>query len=439
MRLALVLTLAASALASSDVQAFEAPRDDATLPDLAIAADEEIPIPELVAMWGRRFDALFVIDPRLNGSKLRFATPVTTLTWGTARAILEAHDLLVIESQPATDGPWVLRVHDRPLLGLGPHPLAAESSAAVRDELVTAVFSIAHGAGPSIFTTLSQNVSEGRPGCRLGALLYVPGPELIVVVDRPSTVSTLGALIETLDVDGPRPDLEPRRIVIESEVWEVETATDQLSIGVELAALRSTRPIGFAFPPPQVLREARLDPVVTRDAFDRIPLLLQMIASLAEARLVTKPFAVTNDHAPVTFSLWTPGCFHMPSADDPVHTLLVAPRIGARGDITLDVSLTLARGSDVRTSTASITVPNGRYVLLGLDHETERKVEDKVPLLGDLPLIGHAFRTWTRSISRSRVYIAVRPTVFAREGLAPCRGHKGERAAWLPRSVAELP
>jgi hypothetical protein len=68
MRLALVLTLAASALATSDARAFDAPRDDATLPDLAIAADEEIPIPELVAMWGRRFDALFVIDPALRRS-----------------------------------------------------------------------------------------------------------------------------------------------------------------------------------------------------------------------------------------------------------------------------------------------------------------------------------------------------------------------------------
>lgn len=448
MRLALVLTLTAFALATSDARAFEAPRDDATLPDLTIATDEEIAIPELVMMWSRRFDALAVIDPALSGSTVHFVTPVTTLTWGTMKAILDAHGAAVLESQPAVDGPWVLRVYSRARLANRPFAAAAE---AANGQVVAAVFSIAHGAGQRIFAALCQNVSEGRSSHRLGAVFYVPGPEQIVVVDRPTTVRVLGELIETLDFDGPPRDLEPRRLVIESEVWEVGAPTDLLSIGVELAALSrgAAGAIGLGLSWPQGSRDAsRLSAIVDRDTLDRVPLLLQEIAAFDEARLVTKPFVITDENTPVTFSLSNRGCFFgsinmvpPPSAEDAAHTLLLAPRVCPGDDVALDASLNLARGADARTSTASVTVPNGRYAVFGLELETERTVEDRVPILGDLPLLGPAFRSWSRRVSRARVYIFVRPTLLAPTGPATStrRGHSAERAAWLPSSVPERP
>lgn len=449
MRLALALTLMASAVAiSDDARALEAPHDDATLPDLAIASDEQIAIPELVAMWSRRFDALAVIDPALNGSTVHFVTPVTTLTWGTMKAILDPHGAAVAESK-LVDGPWVLRVYSR--ARLPNRPFAAPPEAQTR-RFVTAVFSIAHGAGHRIFAALRQNVSEGRSNHRLGAVLYAPGPEQIVVVDRPATVRVLGELIETLDVDGTPRDLEPRRLAIEAEVWEVELPTDQLSIGVELAALGSrgaAGAIGLGLFWPQGSQDAsRLSAIVDRDALDRVPLLLQEIAAFDEARLVTKSFAITDESTPVTFSLSNRGCFFgstnmvpPPSAEDAAHTLVLAPRVRPGEDVALDVSLTSWRGADARTSTASVTVPNGRYAVFGLERETERTVEERVPLLGDLPLLGRAFRTWSRRVSRARVYMFVRPTLLAPAGPATStrRGHPAERAAWLPASVSERP
>jgi general secretion pathway protein D len=653
MRLALVLSLAATTLVVGEARAFERPTDDATLPNLAIATHEEIAITELVAMWGRRFDALPMIDQNLHALKVRFVTPVTALTWGATKSILEFHDAVVIEGQPVAGGPWMLRVHHRntaPNREPGPYPLV-DGARAAGSEVVTAVFPIAHGAGQSIFNTIMQ-IWRRDPNARLGTMFHVPGPELIIIVDQASKVRYFGQLIESLDVAGPRRDYtvvtlehapaeqvaalvtqalttlatqagpvpggvtsaapqvlpdprtnqliisanavdhplvrrlvsdldvpvavtpgklriyrcrdveaehlasrlqevlngaaaaggaasttvtgvatvsqvptrivadakknfliiqaeepayreilrllaeldeKPRRVMIEGEVWEVSTPTDQLSIGVELAALTnahegSTRPAGatgFGLSQLSVQEDAAGNPtsvgrlpgfgagltaVITRDTFSRIPLILNMIANFEQAKLVTKPYAVTNDNSEATFTveLTTPFLkneFNQIAQTQSVDyarastNLRIKPQVNSETYLTLEVSLqissfsgsgsaSLPPGTSSRSYTGKVTVPSNEYVVFGgLEQETERTAEDKVPFLGDIPILGHLFKNWTRSRSRSRVYIFIRATIFddedfaddARAGqhLRRVAHEEAERAEWLPPIVPE--
>src|SRR5687768_10171401 len=110
-RTAILLALLASTPVAA--QEAEAPRDDAVLTDLEVASHAEVEVSELVAMWGRRFKALVAIDPQLRPVKVRFVTPVTSLTWGATKAILNLHDVVVLEGQPTPGMGWLIRAHHR--------------------------------------------------------------------------------------------------------------------------------------------------------------------------------------------------------------------------------------------------------------------------------------------------------------------------------------
>lgn len=143
------------------------------------------------------------------------------------------------------------------------------------------------------------------------------------------------------------------------------------------------------------------------------------------------------------------------------------PRITATRDIDLLVSLELSSLSpsatqnggliiDRRTTQTRVVVKNGQTIVIsGILREQESDVKRKVPLLGDLPLIGALFTSTDTSTSRSELIAFIRPIVVdnpeANDRLnQPMREHlqnmreplseqrkrmkEGERSAW-DRSV----
>ncbi|MCO5166169.1 MAG: hypothetical protein M9894_07350 [Planctomycetes bacterium] len=308
---------------------------------------------------------------------------------------------------------------------------------------------------------------------------------LLIQAEEPAYRDVLRLLAEL--------DQRPMRVLIEAEVWEVSTPTDQLSIGVELAALTnahdgSTRPAGataFGLSTLQPQQDAQgnitslgrvpnvgagLTAVLTRDTFNRIPLILNMIANFEESRLVTKSFAATNDNesASFTVSLATPyvrvNTSNVAVQQDVAYvdassTLKIKPQVNSADYLTLELELqissfsgsgspTLPPGTSTRSYAGKVTVPNERYVAFGgLEQETERTAEDKVPFVGDIPVLGHLFKNWSRSRTRTRVYIFIRPTIFAEDSFGPdgrlgehlrARAHAAaKREAWLPPVVPE--
>ena len=110
-------------------------------------------------------------------------------------------------------------------------------------------------------------------------------------------------------------------------------------------------------------------------------------------------------------------------------TLTIKPHI-SKGD-QLRLEITLER-SDFRDTAASlrdkdptppdkitsnvdtvITVPDGRTIILGgLEKVTQSKGGSKVPLLGDIPLIGGLFRSVANSDAQTRLYVFVKAHIL---------------------------
>ena len=85
--------------------------------------------------------------------------------------------------------------------------------------------------------------------------------------------------------------------------------------------------------------------------------------------------------------------------------------------ITATDSLTLEGASDIITNKREILttalIKDGQVLVLGgLISEDEEEVEQKVPLLGDLPLLGGLFRSTNKSREKKNLMVFIHPVIL---------------------------
>ncbi|MDP8993733.1 MAG: type II secretion system secretin GspD [Pseudomonadota bacterium] len=106
-------------------------------------------------------------------------------------------------------------------------------------------------------------------------------------------------------------------------------------------------------------------------------------------------------------------------------TLEVTPQINAGGTIKLDLRQEVSsiagpvssRFQDLilnkREIRTTITVDDGEIVGIGgLLDDNDRRTIERIPLLGDIPVIGNLFRSRSRSRARTNLMVFIRPTIL---------------------------
>ena len=96
------------------------------------------------------------------------------------------------------------------------------------------------------------------------------------------------------------------------------------------------------------------------------------------------------------------------------------------GSSTTEFTPTIAK----RTANTTVTVPDGQTIVIaGLTRKDKQKVDHRLPLLGDIPLLGWFFR-YTREIEKTaNLLILVTPTIIREPGDAT-----GSTQAWRLRT-----
>lgn len=102
--------------------------------------------------------------------------------------------------------------------------------------------------------------------------------------------------------------------------------------------------------------------------------------------------------------------------------LLVTPQINEGNGVQLTIeqevsSVSGATGVDIainkREIKTTVMVENGATVILGgLIDEDVQESEQKVPLLGDIPILGHLFKSTTNSTRKRNLMVFLRPTII---------------------------
>ncbi|AVR98725.1 type IV pilus secretin PilQ [Pseudoduganella armeniaca] len=103
--------------------------------------------------------------------------------------------------------------------------------------------------------------------------------------------------------------------------------------------------------------------------------------------------------------------------------LEVTPQITPDGNVVVDVDVNKdSVGAETRAGFAidtkhvktQVMVENGGTVVLGgIYQQTERNTVSKVPLLGDVPVVGHLFRNTSRTSEKTELLVFITPKVVA--------------------------
>jgi general secretion pathway protein D len=170
--------------------------------------------------------------------------------------------------------------------------------------------------------------------------------------------------------------------------------------------------------------------------------LLRAVATNVDANILSRPSIVTLDNQEAEILVGqniplitgqatgtastTENPFTTVERKDIGITLRVTPQINEGDAITLDVVQEVENVSQSASSGATDIVTNKRsvktkvlvqdqeiLVLGGLIDTTDQKTVKKIPLLGDLPLLGAAFRTTKVEQLRRNLMVFIRPTILS--------------------------
>lgn len=183
---------------------------------------------------------------------------------------------------------------------------------------------------------------------------------------------------------------------------------------------------------------------------DGVSAVLSFLNSDNETEVVATPRAVTADNETAKLEVTrafpifkiTPGSANTPAGSEITYTnvgtiLNVTPRISANSNVFMKVVPEVSNidSKDVQTINgqrneanvyavrrieANVVIPSGSTLVMGgLISDTKSKGNTKVPLFGDIPLVGKAFRHENRSRTKANLLIFVTPSIVGDTDFQP--------------------
>lgn len=278
---------------------------------------------------------------------------------------------------------------------------------------------------------------------------------LIITAD-PDTLRSLKAVIRQLDI-------RRAQVLIEAIIAEISTTKDsEFSVGLAVDGTASTGaniPIGLsnfgglsailgaAAAGSSGLSGVDIGAAVTpgltilgggtASSGTRYAVLLRALATDSSANILSTPSIVTldNEEAEIivgqnvpfvtgsTTSSTNTNPFQTIERQDVGLTLKVTPQINEGDTIKLDIEQEVSSvifTSDIigpttkkRSIKTSVLVDDGGLLVLGgLIEESLNETESKIPILGDIPLIGRFFRSTTTDNVKQNLMVFLRPTII---------------------------
>ena len=295
-----------------------------------------------------------------------------------------------------------------------------------------------------ILDSMSKSVDPGSDKTAIPISIQAhPSLNSLIVTAPPSMLGTFKALIEGLDI--PRP-----QVLVEAIIVEVNLDT-LAELGVEWSR-DVNQPTNFGTAGGVNLTPNSLSPLtVTENGAvtlgsglslgyfrgGNIHALFTALAGESNANILSTPsiVALDNEQASILVGENVPFItgtenrqgsepFQTIQRQDIGITLKVKPRINNNSSVTLDIeqsvesiTQTAANTADIVTNKREIStrvlIGNDEILVLGgliRDEITESR--SKVPILGDIPLIGRAFRNTTNDIDKRNLMVFIHPVIL---------------------------
>jgi len=286
-----------------------------------------------------------------------------------------------------------------------------------------------NGAPSSSATDIATTVTQALQGTAPDLRITVPpnGTQL-VLTGSPYSIRLAKSLIDQLDV-------EQKLVVLDTEILEVdETAARNLGLSFTAPVITST----FGEVPPSSPDGGTPPPFIRLQQFSRTPisfgLNLNLLIQNGKGRVLADPRITTISGRTATIRagdniaiLTTTGGGTGTVATTQLQTfqtgvtLDITPVVNAGGFITVALHPTVNSLAGISNGIPQIATRDTQttvamredqtLVIGGLIQDTTTRTESKIPLLGDLPLLGRAFRNEELNRQRNELIITVTPHV----------------------------
>jgi type II secretory pathway component GspD/PulD (secretin) len=394
---------------------------------------DEVPLTDAIRNLARQSNLNFQFDPRITATNqptvsIRFENVTAAEA---LQAVLENYNLQLVRD-PRTR---IARVTIR-------DPQAA-------DPLFSRIIQVKYSDPTNLITLVRSTLSP-----RSSVMADARTAQLIVTTTEKEMDGVI-ALVEKLDTP-------TRQVLIEARL--LETSKNPTSIkGIDwtgtFAAQQVTMgnnrqfgatPSASALPPlatawPRIIAGPG-NPAVAFLNADGLNAVLSLLNTDTETEVVATPRAVTLDNQAATLTVTrafpiftvTPGSANSPAGTQITYTNLgvilnVTPRIAADNNISLHVTPEVSNidGKDeqvifgletsaniyaIRRIETQVLIPSGNTLVMGgLINDSKTKSWVKVPILGDIPLLGKAFTKSEKIRKKTNLLIFITPTVVGEE------------------------
>jgi type IV pilus assembly protein PilQ len=156
---------------------------------------------------------------------------------------------------------------------------------------------------------------------------------------------------------------------------------------------------------------------------------LSALEADGKGKIVSSPRIITADQIKASISQGTKVPFQRSTSSGATSVefieatlkLEVTPQITPEGNVILDVKVNkdslgtltaLGREINVKEVKTNVLVENGGTVVIGgIFEQNDSVTQTKVPLLGDVPVLGNLFKTTTKDSSRTELLVFLTPRI----------------------------
>ena len=321
-------------------------------------------------------------------------------------------------------------------------------------ELSSVILPISYAKASEIAELFIGNGDEVTMLSRRGSITVDERTNSLLLRDLPENISVIKDIIDTLDVPIKQVQIEARIVTINEghldELgvrWGVTSVNGSTTIGGSIESNLATIGLydggGSGLPVDDFLNVnlGLVNPAASSIAFQvaklgsnlLLDLELSALQAESKAEIISSPRLITTNKKAAYIEQGTEipyleassGGAASVSFRKAVLSLMVTPQITPDNRLVLDLIVTQDRpGQVVKTGTGEavaidtqrigtqVLVNNGETIVLGgiYQHSLSNSVE-KVPLLGDLPLLGALFRRSSENIGKKELLIFVTPKV----------------------------
>lgn len=293
-------------------------------------------------------------------------------------------------------------------------------------KLDTKVYRLSYAKPAEIQKSLKEIIPEAE-----GDVLVDERTNSLVVTASPLLMDKIDVIVENWDKKIPQ-------VLIEAKIMQVTLEKGRL-LGIDWQFTNPTKNSisvgakGLPIPTGVTYIEAFKIGVLSEDDYQAT---IRALETVSDANLISSPRIVTLDNEEATILIGSSEPYEVLHYDDEGHVtskeikfidvgikLVVTPKIAEDGFITMNIhpevssprkgTVTDALAIDTTEATTVMTVKDGNTLVLGgLIKDDTEKVVAKVPLLGDIPILGLLFQNRYDKLVKKEIVIFITPRIM---------------------------